>query len=82
MGFSVVHAVGHVQTRPAASAAKTQWAIPLGVIGLAIWRVRPPVWTWPILAALLVHPGLADAPLRESLDVHRRAGRTVKGTVR
>ena len=32
------------------------WAIPLGIIGLAIRRVRPPVGTWPILAALLVYP--------------------------
>lgn len=32
------------------------WLVPLGIVGLAVWRVRPPLWTWPILAALLVYP--------------------------
>lgn len=32
------------------------WAIPLGLLGAALWRIRPTVWTWPILAAILVYP--------------------------
>lgn len=32
------------------------WAIPVGVIAAALWRTRPPVWAWPILAAVLVYP--------------------------
>ena len=32
------------------------WAIPLGVIAVALWRLRPPEWTWPVLAAILVYP--------------------------
>ena len=32
------------------------WAIPLAVIGLALWLAKPPLWTWPILAAVLVYP--------------------------
>jgi len=32
------------------------WLIPLGIIVFALWKIRPPMWTWPILAALLVYP--------------------------
>jgi hypothetical protein len=32
------------------------WAIPLGIIGYALWRWRPAPWTWPILALFLVIP--------------------------
>ena len=32
------------------------WAIPLGVIAAALWRMRPPLWTWPVLASILVYP--------------------------
>lgn len=32
------------------------WAIPLSIIGYCLWRLRPPMWTWPILALVLVYP--------------------------
>ncbi|HET7830353.1 MAG TPA: hypothetical protein VFL03_12400 [Candidatus Limnocylindrales bacterium] len=32
------------------------WAIPLGVIGLVMARLRPAWWTWPILAAMVATP--------------------------
>jgi hypothetical protein len=32
------------------------WAIPIGVIGYSLLRLRPPLWTWPVLAAVLVYP--------------------------
>jgi hypothetical protein len=32
------------------------WAIPAGVIAVALWRVRPAWWAWPILASVLVYP--------------------------
>ena len=32
------------------------WAIPLAVIAVAIIRVRPAWWSWPILAAVLLYP--------------------------
>jgi hypothetical protein len=32
------------------------WAIPLGVISASLWRLRPPIWTWPMLAAILCYP--------------------------
>jgi hypothetical protein len=32
------------------------WALPIGIIGIALWRLRPPVETWPILALLLLYP--------------------------
>ena len=32
------------------------WAIPLGIISASLWRLRPPIWTWPILAAVLCYP--------------------------
>lgn len=32
------------------------YAIPLAVIGYALWRWRPATWTWPILALVLLYP--------------------------
>ena len=32
------------------------WAIPLGIIFASLWRLRPPIWTWPMLAAVLCYP--------------------------
>jgi len=32
------------------------WAIPLGIIGYAIWRWRPAMWAWPLLAFALWWP--------------------------
>jgi hypothetical protein len=32
------------------------WLIPLGIIGASLYRLRPAVWTWPILAATLCIP--------------------------
>lgn len=32
------------------------WLIPLAVIAVALGRIRPPVVTWPFLAAILVYP--------------------------
>jgi len=32
------------------------WAIPLAAIAVALRRLRPPLWTWPVLAAILVYP--------------------------
>jgi len=32
------------------------WALPLGLIALALLRMRPAMWTWPILAFLLYNP--------------------------
>lgn len=32
------------------------WAVPLSIIGYCLWRLRPPVWTWPLLALALVYP--------------------------
>ena len=29
------------------------WAIPFSIIGYALWRWRPAVWTWPVLVLLL-----------------------------
>jgi hypothetical protein len=26
------------------------WAIPLGIVGYSVWRWRPAMWTWPLLA--------------------------------
>lgn len=37
------------------------WVIPLAVLGYAILRWRPAVWTWPVLAAILFwHATLSD----------------------
>lgn len=32
------------------------WAIPVGVIAYVLWRLRPPVWTWPLLALCYSYP--------------------------
>jgi hypothetical protein len=32
------------------------WAIPLGIIAVSLYRLRPAVWTWPALAAVLCYP--------------------------
>jgi hypothetical protein len=32
------------------------WAVPLGIIAAGLYRLRPPMWAWPILAAILVYP--------------------------
>jgi hypothetical protein len=26
------------------------WAVPIGIVGYAVWQLRPAPWTWPILA--------------------------------
>ena len=32
------------------------WAIPLTIIAAAVWRLRPPMPVWPLLATILVYP--------------------------
>jgi hypothetical protein len=32
------------------------WVVPFGVIALSLYRLRPPMWAWPILAAILAYP--------------------------
>ena len=32
------------------------WAIPIGIVVVAIWRWRPAPWTWPVMALCFVHP--------------------------
>jgi hypothetical protein len=32
------------------------WAIPLGIIGYTVWRWRPAMWTWPVVAFALWWP--------------------------
>jgi hypothetical protein len=32
------------------------WVVPIGIIVASLWRMRPPIWTWPILAAVLCYP--------------------------
>ena len=32
------------------------WAIPLGIIAVSLYRLRPAAWTWPVLAAVLCYP--------------------------
>ena len=32
------------------------WAIPLGIIGYVLWRLRPGLWAWVAIAALCVYP--------------------------
>ena len=32
------------------------WAIPVAMIGYALWRLRPAWWTWPFLAFVLWYP--------------------------
>lgn len=32
------------------------WAVPLGLVGVSLWRLRPSAWTWPILAIVLCYP--------------------------
>ena len=32
------------------------WAIPIGIIAYALYRARPPLWAWAVLAAVLVYP--------------------------
>jgi hypothetical protein len=32
------------------------WAIPAVVLGAVLWRLRPAMWTWPIMAALVAWP--------------------------
>lgn len=32
------------------------WAIPLGILGYALWRWRPAPWAWPILALIAALP--------------------------
>jgi hypothetical protein len=36
--------------------AVLSWAIPAAIVAAAIWRNRPPAWTRPILAGILVYP--------------------------
>ncbi|MGO9179222.1 MAG: glycosyltransferase family 87 protein [Candidatus Limnocylindrales bacterium] len=32
------------------------WVIPIGIVGYAVWRLRPARWSWPVLAFLLCFP--------------------------
>jgi hypothetical protein len=32
------------------------WAIPVAMVGWAIWRLRPAPWSWPLIAACLAWP--------------------------
>ena len=32
------------------------WIVPGVVVGLTLWKLRPALWTWPIMAALLAWP--------------------------
>jgi hypothetical protein len=32
------------------------WAIPLGVVAAVLWWLRPAMWTWPIIAFLVIWP--------------------------
>jgi hypothetical protein len=32
------------------------WAVPLGITGWALWRVRPAAWTWPLIAMCVAFP--------------------------
>lgn len=32
------------------------WVIPIGIVGYAVWRLRPARWSWPILAFLVFFP--------------------------
>jgi hypothetical protein len=32
------------------------WVIPGAVVALTLWRLRPAIWTWPIMAALFAWP--------------------------
>ncbi len=32
------------------------WAIPIGIIAYAVWRHRPAVWAWPLMAICLAWP--------------------------
>ena len=41
---------------PAAIAWSTWWAIPLGVVAWAVWRLRPRVEVWPLLALCVAWP--------------------------
>jgi hypothetical protein len=37
-------------------AALLWWAIPLGLVAWAVWRLRPAPWTWPLLALCATNP--------------------------
>ena len=41
---------------PIPLAALAWWGIPIGVFAWALARWRPAPWTWPLMAALLIHP--------------------------
>ena len=32
------------------------WALPLAIIAASLWRLKPAMWAWPILAAILLLP--------------------------
>ena len=42
------------------------WAIPLGVIAIVLIKLRPRMWTWPILLFLVVNP-ISPRPLSDLL---------------
>ena len=37
------------------------WAIPLGIIAIAIWRLQPADWAWPLMAAILLFPDISSS---------------------
>lgn len=45
------------------------WAIPIGVTALAIWRLRPASWTWPLMALCLCWPRSTGSLLAGNSDI-------------
>jgi hypothetical protein len=39
------------------------WAIPVGLMGLALYKIRPPVLLWPVLALIVVDPRFVQGVL-------------------
>lgn len=49
---------GALALLPLQLAALAWWGVPIGILASALARWRPAPWSWPIMAALLVHPQL------------------------
>ena len=45
------------------------WAIPIGVTGWCVYRLRPAPWTWPLMAACLVWPRSTGSLLAGNSDL-------------
>jgi hypothetical protein len=45
------------------------WLVPAALLGYAIWRLRPAIWSWPILALLIALPKTPNAILYGNSDL-------------